>query len=223
MDDELYISDKHGLYWSSTWIEDESGITIADGSYIYVAERYSDLFWVIASKLSQLNDYCFHQLVSSKEKLSALREEKTHLISQRHPYAEEFDYLDEAIPAWEENVFVTANAVPIVLLSSFVEWALKSVVKEFCGSVPRKPKSEISDVNFFLQYAKSNGGLNFKLDEETTCTLNSFRMIRNQFAHGNWQTLETLLGTLSLRDCFSAVTRLCQTLEESAWEGPWSV
>jgi hypothetical protein len=219
---ELHIAAKHGLYWSLTLIEDENGTAIADGFYIYEPDRYSSPFWEIAEKLRQLNDYCFHQLVSSQERLSDLQLERSKLMEQRHCSAEEIDVIDEAIPLWEDNASVVSHAVPVVLLSSFIEWGLKSLAKEFCGSVPRKAGATLSDIDFLLNHIRGTGGLAFELDMKTLETLNSFRIVRNQFAHGNWHSLETLLGTLSLRSCFAAVTRLLEALEDSAWKGPWS-
>ena len=130
--------------------------------------------------------------------------------------------IGEAISLWEDNASVLSHAVPVVLLSSFIEWGIKSIAKEFCGSVPRKAKSSMSDIDFLLNHIRVTSGLAFQLDMEILETLNSFRLIRNQFAHGHWHSLETELRTLSLRSCFAAVTRLLEALEDSAWKGPWS-
>jgi len=222
MDQEIEVSLKHGLFWGVSHIEDDRGSYIADGHYIYQPERFSNTFFELFGKLRQLNDYCFHQLVSSETKISELLEQRNAALRNTDCDAALLDTLSDDVPLWRSNVSVVSVAVPIVLLSSFVEWGLKLVIADLCDSLPRKPNPSMSDFQFLLQHLQANGGVVLSIDKEQIETVNSFRRVRNAFAHGQWDTLEPLLKTLSLRKCFSTVSSIFQEIEESAWLSPWA-
>lgn len=221
MDDELSVATKFGLFWADTELQDEEGQALTDGFYIALPERYSDTFFPLLHKLQQLNDYCFHQLLSSERRLQALVSQRQDVAAQKQGGAEAWIYLDDQIPQWEDNVEVVGRATSIVLLSSFVEWGLKRVALEFCGTIPRKRGGAMSDVEFMLQHLQRQGGLSPAMEVECMERIHSFRGIRNAFAHGDWEALNAQLQSVSLRACFTAVARLFHCLEASAWQGPW--
>jgi hypothetical protein len=221
MDDELNTATKYGLFWSRACIQDEDGKLLADGFYVYQPERFSATFFLLFDKLAQLNDYCFNQLISSETKLRELAAQRTTAIARNDVGAEELDYLDDQLPMWENNVSVVGKAVPIVLLCGFVEWGLKLVTKEFCGRVPRKSASRISDFEFLLHHLQQNSPLPLDITGDPILSIDSFRKVRNAFAHGQWNSLATQLNVISLRACFEAVSQLFERIEESAWLSPW--
>ncbi|KUY70929.1 hypothetical protein WS46_32685 [Burkholderia sp. RF4-BP95] len=221
MDHELNVANKYGLFWAGALVEDEEGKALADGFYIYQPERFSDTFFLLFDKLRQLNDYCFNQLLSTEKRLRMLAGQRSAAAAQKHCGAEEVDYLDDQIPMWEDNVEVVGRATSIVLLCSFVEWGLKLVTRELCGAIPRKRAHSMSDFEFMLDHLEHNGGLHLDVDDESIDVVNSFRRIRNTFAHGDWTTLNEQLKSVSLRACFEAVARIFQCIEESAWQSPW--
>jgi len=222
LDDELNVANKYGLFWAGALVEDEEGKVLADGFYIYQPDRFSDTFFLLFDKLRQLNDYCFNQLLSSEMRLRTLASQRSEVAGQQHCGAEELDYLDDQIPMWEDNVEVVGRATSIVLLCSFVEWGLKLVTRELCGAIPRKRSRSISDFEFILHHLQHNGGLHLNIDVGATNVVHSFRGIRNAFAHGDWETLNEQLNSVSLRACFEAVARIFQCIEESAWQSPWA-
>ncbi|VVE42561.1 hypothetical protein PIN31009_04196 [Pandoraea iniqua] len=220
MDDELNIASKYGLYWAGASAEDENGNALADGFYIYQPERFSSTFFLLFDKLRQLNDYCFDQLLSSEGRLRMLTAQRS-VTDGRSRCASELDWLDDEIPMWEDNIEVIGRATSIVLLCSFVEWALKLVTRELCGAIPRKRDRSMSDFESMLHHLRHNAGLNLSVDEASVGTVHAFRAIRNSFAHGDWATLAEQLDAVSLRTCFEAVARIFQCIEESAWQSPW--
>lgn len=220
MDHELAVATKYGMYWGNAWRETPEGEVVVDGLYLHQPERFSMLFFSVFDKLRQLNDYCFHQLVSSETRLRELMEQRSAAEANKNSSAEEFFYLDDEIPVWTDNVGVTARTVPIVLLCSFTEWGLKLVVKEFCGEVPRKTSSSMSDIESLLDHLRRSP-LQVEVEAELIGAVGTFRRMRNEFAHGHWGALATQLETLSLRACFEVVSEIFMRIEEAAWSGPW--
>jgi hypothetical protein len=221
LDDELTVANKYGLYWADSRVEDKEGRVLADGCYLSLPERYSETFFVIFDKLRQLNDHCFNQLLSSEIRLHSLRDQRASAAARTHSDAAEFDYLDDQIPMWEDNVEVIGRATPVILLCSFIEWGLKLVTKELCGAVPRKRAHSLSDFTFLLQHLERDAGLHLRVDLELVKVVNAFRSIRNAFAHGRWEALNAQLDAVSLRTCFETVAEIFAYIEAAAWSSPW--
>ena len=222
MIDELGVAGEHGLFWAGSQAVDAEGKLLADGSYIYQPVRFPNTFFLLFDKLRQLNDYCFHQLLSSQARLDELAVQRSAAITGEGG-AEEFIYLSDQIPLWEDNVQVVAKSTSVVLLCSFMEWGLKLVAKELCGGIPRKSDRSMSDIEFMLWHIEQRGGLQLVVDDEPIGVVNSFRVIRNAFAHGDWTELNEQLDAVSLRVCFESVSEIFQRIEEAAWRSPWGV
>lgn len=221
-DEELAVFNEHGLYFSHSLLVDEEGVEYANGQYLYQPTRFSETFFVVFDKLAQLNNYCFHQMVSSRSRLSTLKSERDRAANKRWCSAEELIYYDEEIPDWEDNVNVISKATAIILLCSFVEWALKTISGELTSAPPRKNSQNLSDIDYLLQHIKQNAGLLLSGQIEEISLIHTFRKIRNAFAHGNWQELEQQLAALRLRDCFESVSNLLMQIEMAAWESKWA-
>lgn len=221
-DEELDVFKEHGLYLAHAVLLDEEGLEYANGQYLYQPTRFSETFFVVFSKLAQLNNYCFHQLVSSHSRLYELKSQRDRAKNQRWPSAEELDYYDEEIPDWENNANFIVKATSVVLLCSFAEWALKTISKELTSDPPRKTSRGLSDIAHLLQHIKQNAGLVLPEQEMEISVIDSFRTIRNAFAHGNWHALEQQLAVLRLRDCFEAVSDLVMQIEIAAWQSKWA-
>ncbi|CRD63383.1 hypothetical protein [Stenotrophomonas thermophila] len=219
--DELEVASKYGLFWANALVEDEDGTLLADGFYLSEPQRFSDTFFTIFDKLRQLNDYCFNQLLASEARLRSLTSQRTSTAANKNCRAEEFDYLDDQIPLWEDNVEVVGRTTPIILLCSFLEWGLKLVAKELTGVVPRNRGHAISDFEFLLKYIREKAGLTLVIDAELTDNVHVFRDIRNAFAHGQWVALSERLDGIPLRVCFETVAQVFQRIEEAAWQSPW--
>lgn len=223
MNHEIEIFRRHGLFWSGTLAQDSSGKILADGDYIQMPERFSDCFWVIFDRLGQVNDYCFQQLISSEAKLKDLENERKDLGSGKLPLecASQLDYLDEAIPNWTHNVNVIAKSSILIVLSSFVEWALKRVIQEFLGEVSRNQMGGKSKIDSYLLLLNKQVFSDMTIPAKTKYILDSFRKSRNEFAHGDWETLENTLSSINLREAFESVSELLFLLEEHAWSSEW--
>ncbi|MDH1629677.1 hypothetical protein [Pseudomonas mosselii] len=220
MIDEIDIATRHALYWARGEALGENGEVLADGSYIYQPTYFSQTFFSLFDKLAQLNDYCFHQLLAGEQRNAELLSQQAEALASADADAAELDYLDDEIRNWDDNLSVIARATALVLLCSFVEWALKQVTNDLYGDVYRKPQKGLSKIEFLLQDLTQRG-LEFNLDSEWLATLADFRSIRNAFAHGDWRRVEESLEGISLGACFSVVSRVFERLEEAAWAGPW--
>jgi len=216
MDAELVVAKKYGLFWAWSDVEDEVSGSVADGFYIYHPDRFWEPFWMLFDKLGQLNNYCFNQLVASEAQLSELQVEYDRAVEDKTAGAEVFDYLSEEIPAWEDNVVTFAKAAPIVLLASFTEWGLRHIALTLFGAVPKKTERGMSDIQFYLRHL-IHCGLDIKNTNEILSRVDTFRSIRNNFAHGKWNELESALQELSLRDSFASVSAMFEAIEDAAW------
>lgn len=221
MEDELDIARKHGLFWANSEMSGDAAPGI-NGFYIYQPERFSNTFFVLFEKLRQLNDYCFHQLIASEGKLRELTGQRSQALERAGTLAQELDFLDDEIPLWQDNVTVISQAVPVVLLCSFVEWGLKRVIADFGGNVPRKTGRALSDIQFLLEHLEQQCGLPLGPAQGPIQVIHELRPVRNAFAHGQWQTVHTQLARISLREGFTAVSSLFQHIEEEAWMSPWA-
>lgn len=197
-------------------MDDEVTGSIADGFYIYQPDRFWEPFWEVFDKLSQLNNYCFNQLVASEAKLSELQAEYGRAVEEKDAGAEVLDYLSEEVPAWENNVAIFAKAAPIILLASFSEWGLKHIAITLFGGAPKKNERGMSDIEFYLLYLV-RCGLEVEDTDGVLSRVGTFRSIRNDFAHGKWNELEVGLQALSLREAFSSVSAMFEAIEDAAW------
>ncbi|PMV17583.1 MULTISPECIES: hypothetical protein [unclassified Pseudomonas] len=221
MKDELDVAKRYGLFWASSLVEGEDRVPIADGTYIQQPERFSETFWDVFDKLHQLNDYCFLQLVAVEKQRVELFNQRESYLARPNQGAEEIDWLDDQTPRWEDNLAVVTQATSIVLLCSFMEWGLKRVAKDLYGVIPRKPaRPAMSDIQFFLEHLKQSG-LPFRMDPAVLDAIDSFRNVRNAFAHGEWASVEDQLAKISLLTCFESVAQVFACLESASWDGPW--
>ena len=221
---EIEIYEKYGLFWADSSIDDSSGHTLAEGFYIPMPDRFSECFWILFDRLGQVNDYCFHSLLSSEKKLNDLKKDKADLESGKVKLecASQLDFLNESIPSWTHNVNIISQSSVLVILASFVEWGLKRVVQEFLGGVPKKQKQEKSKIDGYIRLLKNQVFPDLVVPQEIEATLDSFRKARNEFAHGDWEKLRITLATVNLREAFESVAELFTLLEESAWSSQWA-
>lgn len=115
---------------------------------------------------------------------------------------------------------VISKSTVLIIMSSFIEWGLKRVIKELVGSVPSKTK-KISDIEHYISCIKSEVLPNLELSIELTSKLNALRKLRNKFAHGEWDLIEPLLKELLFKESFAAISGLFVSIENLAWDSEW--
>ncbi|MCW8880271.1 MAG: hypothetical protein OQJ89_09005 [Kangiellaceae bacterium] len=206
---EIDIPKKLGLWWSKSWLEDQDGKVVASSDYLYMPERFSECFWVLFERLNYTHDYCLHQLVSSEEKLRQLRED-----AKECPDIEDHYY-------WEYNVDVISKSNVLMIMSSFIEWGLKRVLKELVGSIPKKGNKRTSDIDHYITCIKSEALIDLDLAPRAKSCLNALRKLRNKFAHGEWEKIEPLLKDLTFKEMFTCISDLFSQIENLAWESEW--
>lgn len=214
-DRELAVAQKYRLYWAQATMEDEQG-RILNGSYLYRPSRFWEPFWILFDKLGQLNDYCFNQLIATEDRLVKLQHQNAMAAGDASVGAEALDYYSEAIPGWEDNVATFTKAAPLILLASFTEWGLKHLACSLFGHVPKKTVRSMSDIQFQLNYLVRSG-LKLNKPESLLIPIGTFRKVRNNLAHGNWELLTEQLQGVCLRDAFVGVSNLFEAIEEAAW------
>ena len=225
MDDEVELYKKYGLFWFQACIPDPDSPNdfLAEGFYIQMPERFSKCFWTLFDRLGQVNDYCFQMLLASESKLNELKNERIDLASNIKPSvcASQFDYFDDQIPNWTHNVNIISKSSTLVILASFVEWGLKIITEELKLKISKEDfrnKSKIDAYIFLLQRTLFN---DLVIPREIQEILTSFKKSRNQFAHGDWDDLESTIYLIDLREAFEAVSELFIIIEKKTWMTVW--
>lgn len=213
--------DKDKLFWAGFGMYDDDDHEIICEDYLFEPEHFSNIFWQISFQMAQLNDYCVLTLQAAEDHYATLLREKRKLEKNPHTSAEELDVLCDAVSAWEDNVHVVSQASCVILLSAFLERALKLLCTEFAPGVQVKKLKRTSDIDSYLAHLKNQCGLSISEDTDTAQLRNVFRKIRNDFAHGSWDNLKTDLANLNLRDAFGAVSNLLCGIENAAWDSEW--
>ena len=99
---------------------------IDNGLYLFKPDLPIELFVEISKKIDWLNDYCkcMHDAVSNKssETVGNLKIIETESVN---PFARE--NAEDDVVKWEAIFASYTVAAPIVLLLSFLEWALKVI------------------------------------------------------------------------------------------------
>ena len=193
-------------------------------------------FVVIETEMEQLNDYCFCILNAVDSKYKQLKNQIKDLDA-KSPHEVlftakmgdlEWEYTasemsqainDIDVPKWEDNLNFVSYANCILLLYIFVEKSLKDLTKYMKGE-DEKPAKQIkgySKVVSYIKYMNDTLGLNFTVDENILNYIDEARIVRNAYAHGDWDEIRKLLSNKDLREYFTAASSLFYLIE-NAWD-----
>lgn len=194
-------------------------------------------FIIIEENLSQLYEYCYETLHFTEDKLTKLNSEiKKHASNHDNSdYLSEDDLLFDSdtyieglenlvIPQWQENFDFIAPSMFLVMLWIFLEKSLKDLSYSYTeGSlsveipagekfkIKVKDKESIIDASF--RYLKDNNGFKFELDNDVYNLLNICRVVRNDFAHGDWINVKESIKKIELDEAFRTVSSIFYAIE----------
>jgi hypothetical protein len=187
-------------------------------------------FDAIQEDMEQLNEFCFIFIEVTANKLSDLRKKRDDLsagiITVEAP--EIGDVSDEVIqgldhvyiPRWEDNQGFLVRAMCLLLLSAFTErsWAL--LCSELSPNTNARPKKRAgeSKIGSFIRFLREECGVAFVEPDGSVATRERCRILRNQFAHGNWSEVRAGVDDLPLREAFFAVTHLLDSIQVGSVE-----
>ena len=99
------------------------------------------------------------------------------------------------------------------LCYSFTEnatsWHVKKGVR---FKVPKSNKE--SNIDASLKYLLNTKKFNFIVPQELENILERIRVLRNDFAHGDWANVEQTIKDIDVDECFEAVSELFFSIED---------
>ncbi|MGF1713181.1 hypothetical protein L4C37_21800 [Vibrio kagoshimensis] len=206
---EVRVAKQYGLYWSRSLHSEYPEI---DGLYVYQPSYPIEPFLDISIKLEQLNNHIFLQLCATKQKHELAKEDKRsphYLENNGNLYSE---IVDHNIESWDYNLNVLSLVNPIILISTFLEWSLKRLLHDCCDGVKYKSKKGIANIDGMLALIIKSLSLDIQVPKDFQEALNKYRLVRNKFAHGEWEKISSLYD-LEVRDYLLHCSRLLKTLE----------
>jgi hypothetical protein len=195
--------------------------------YLFQSSTQRVEFVVIAEELEELNDYCVAAQDATNDIL------RTHeQTEQRIASGDTLDIptdadltiddvhiglIDSTIPKWQHiNQFIS-HATTLLLLHVFVERSLKALCLALSPAETERAKQlpGKSKIDSYLSFLKESCSLSFEESEESEELRNAVRLIRNDFAHGDWEKVEDACKRVGLRMSFSVSAELFEAIENS--------
>ncbi|WP_300181576.1 hypothetical protein [uncultured Aliivibrio sp.] len=208
---ELNVARKYGLYWAQSIHRDEPSI---HGTYVYQPTKYPiEPFYEISLKFKQLNDYIFLQLCATTEKFEHAQGEVNDPFYINVDWCLDKEISQNNLDSWDYNLKVLSMVNPIILISTFLEWSLKRILKEYSGISKFKVPGGKSNIDAILEKIISDHDLQIEIPKEFQSQLDNYRHIRNNFAHGEWLKI-TAIEDGDIKKYFIHVSNLLKALED---------
>jgi len=216
--------------------EDQSFNNIKEENYLYLMEVASYTLFNIEQEMRQLNNFCTHSLNSSKEEslktkknlhayTSGGKKAKLYTSPNLHDkidensaeYSHFLEDLELDASQWEDTVSFVAPAMTLVLFHIFVEKSLLDLCKENSPDKKLKPKQKKHEniIITYINFLQIDCKINFQIDENIINLLQKCRIIRNKFAHGNWNEIKEIVSKIDLVDVFYSFTKLLKSFEKA--------
>lgn len=184
-------------------------------------------FLMIEDDMSQLNNYCRMFLNATDQEINSAEHwvRNAEGVTARNADGEELDFMDyevrdiaqEHLDAWQDTGSFLARANCLLLLACFTEKSLVSLCRDLGSRVPR-PKPGNSKVSTCIDFLREVCGVAFDEPDASIRIREQCRLLRNSFAHGEWDECRKLVGEVDLEQAFKAVSSLLSTIETS-YEG----
>ena len=183
-------------------------------------------FVAIEEELDQLEDYSTQLLNFSKQRLKFLN---LKYSKKNYDYAEEQDIDTDEILKWTESTNFIGPSIFLLSLYFFTEKSLKNLCYSFTDGtkhwqVPMGERFKVSQkknesiVEASIRYLKETGKFNFDLNPETLSLFEEIRVLRNNFAHGDWENVHKNLSLIKIDDAFKIVAEIFIQIEEGMSE-----
>lgn len=194
-------------------------------SYLFQTETGTVEFVVIAEEMEQLYDFWVLCEESSRFKLNQTVQD--HAALNKITTVLEEDYLDQDIvsnylrevelPKWSAINGWLVHAMCVLLLSSLVERSLKWLCMSFSphGTKFNFHKGSRSKTAAYIDFLRHGCGMVFEEPADLASIREDCRILRNGFAHGDWDTVQTKINAQFLRDAFEAYSMLFREIESA--------
>jgi len=186
MSTQLNVARKYGLYWAQSISKNDSSI---HGLYVYQPDLPFEPFCQISTKFKQLNNYIFLQLCSTTEQFESAKDELNDPFYEKIDWSLDKEIAQNELVSWDYNLNVLSMVNPIILISTFLEWSLKCILFEYSGISSITNKSGKANIDFMLEKIINDHSLQIEIPKEFQDKLDSYRFIRNKFAHGEWHRI----------------------------------
>lgn len=198
-------------------------------SYVFQSQFGLVDFIIIQEEMEQLHEYCFLCLESTTSKLNGLvrnlEDYSTGAKVAEDPEMGDITLLvvdglrEFEIPRWSETQAFLVNAMCLLLLSSLAERSLKSLCISLspAGINFKHPNKSMSKTAAYIFYLQHSCGLAFEEPADAASVRENCRVMRNDFAHGDWDAVRTNINAQPLRKAFEAYAILFEKIE-SAYE-----
>ena len=177
--------------------------------------------------MAQLNDYCLLCIEGVSNKINDLEQEYLQLRTGKQKVTDpEFgDITSEvawsisniSLPRWQDTQEFLVQAMCLLLLSAYTEKSLKSLCADLAPSDGVKPKiiRGQSKTLSYIKFLRESCDLKFNEPHKVLEIRESCRLLRNSFAHGDWDDVRTRMAQTNLQGAFLAVTLLLVSIENA--------
>ena len=179
-------------------------------------------FVAIEEELDQLEDYSTQLLNFSKQRLEFLN---LKYSKKNYEYAEEDDLDTDEILKWTESTNFIGPSIFLLSLYFLTEKSLKNLCYSFTEDtkhwqVPEGERFKVyqkkneSIVEASIRYLKETKKFNFELNSKTLSLFEEIRILRNNFAHGDWENVQKNLSSIEINDAFKIVADIFVQIED---------
>ena len=183
-------------------------------------------FVAIEEELDQLEDYSTQLLNFSKQRLEFLN---LKYSKKNYEYAEEDDLDTVEILKWTESTNFIGPSIFLLSLYFLTEKSLKNLCYSFTEGtkhwqVPEGERFKVSQkknesiVEASIRYLKETKKFNFELNSKTLSLFEEIRILRNNFAHGDWENVQKNLSSIEINDAFKIVADIFVQIEDGMVE-----
>lgn len=196
-------------------------------AYCFVSRSGVVEFVQIEEEMTQINDYCVECLRASSSKLASTKQQQKDLTGKGwvegvNTEGKTIDVLLDGVAeglsddllAWKDTVHFMAPAMCLLLLSAFTEKSLLRLCMELSGSKPAV-KGGLSKMAAYVAFLNEKCDLKFKEPESTLRVREECRLLRNAFAHGDWEECRKLIHGIIIREHFASVAALISEIESA--------
>ena len=188
-----------------------------DVAYLFQSESSVIEFVVIDEEMAQLNDYCCLCADATATKISGLTKLADDIDAGRIKAWCDFDVVhpirDIQLPHWANSHQVLVPGMSLLLLAAFLEKSLCWLAERPHDKPTfRKGKPRVLG---YIEFLQGKCGLAFEVPPETDKALELFRVLRNAFAHGDWEDFQQRLQGVDLTRVFGAVAALFRQIENA--------
>lgn len=207
--DHLSIYREQELFPSRS-ITEQDGKVVAHGCYVFCPKLPCEPFVEISKELQKLNDYCLAQYkaVSSESQIS----KETWGDLNDDFFAENYEF---QIAKWDHHLAVTVKIVPILLICSFLEWALLKLLNQYAGQKKYPQIKGKSKINSYLAYLEQASCYVSNLDDSSITLLERIRKTRNDYAHGEIESVAENLTGLKIGSIIKLVSTIMMNCEQN--------